>query len=94
MRVNARLDQMAEEQITYLTQATGQSVSLVLREAVGLYYQQVRASRGAGPRNLLAMVGQGRSGRTDLSTTYKEEITPILDRKHPRRAAAKPQHSR
>ncbi len=81
MRINARLDDDAQQQINYLTQATGQSVSHVVREAVARYYQQTRAQQG-GPRRLLAMIGQGDSGRSDVASNIKREVYDALVDKH------------
>ncbi len=81
MRINARLDDEAQTQINYLTQATGQSVSHVVREAVARYYLQTRAQQG-GPRRLLAMVGQGDSGRSDVASNVKQQFYEGLVAKH------------
>ena len=81
MRINARLDDEAQQQINYLTQATGASVSQVVREAVARYYSQTRAQQG-GPRRLLAMIGQGDSGRSDVASNVKREFYDALVDKH------------
>ena len=81
MRVNARLDGDTQQQITYLTQTTGQSVSHVLREAIGVYHAQVRQQR-AMPINLLAMAGTGNSGRSDISSNIKKYVMEVLEAKH------------
>lgn len=81
MRINARLDDEAQKQIDYLTQATGQSVSHVVREAVARYHAQTKAQQ-AGPRRLLAMIGQAESGRTDIASRYKDLLTESLSQKH------------
>ena len=80
MRVNARLDDEAAEQIDYLVRATGQGVSHVLRESVALYYGQVRAQRG-GPAHLGALIGKGDSGRSDIASDVKRRLGDSLDRK-------------
>ena len=58
MRVNARFDTEAEQQVTYLAEATGMGVSEVLRTSVQHYYDTVRAQRG-GLKHLTAFIGQG-----------------------------------
>ena len=45
MRVNARFEGEAEQQLNYLAEATGQGVSEVLRTSVQHYYDQMRAQR-------------------------------------------------
>ena len=95
MRVNARLDAEAQEQIKYLTETTGQGISLVVREAVAHYYVHVRESaRQKVPKRLLAMVGKGRSrdGRTDVATNYKEVIAESIAAKY--KLPPKPKTSR
>ena len=81
MRINARLDDEAQTQINYLTQATGQSVSHVVREAVARYHREVRASQG-GLRHFAQLIGQGDSGRSDLATNYKPLMAESLAIKH------------
>ena len=80
MRVNARLDEATQQQLEYITQATGQSVSHVVRESVAQYYAQVRRQRG--PSRLLAMAGKGDSGRSDVASTVKAQLSQILQAKH------------
>jgi predicted transcriptional regulator len=81
MRINARLDESAQKQLEYLAQATGQSVSHVVRESLARYYAEVSA-RQRPPMQFLSMVGEGRSGRTDLASTYKQVISDSLAAKH------------
>ena len=82
MRVNARLDPQAQEQIKYLTEATGQGVSLVVREAVAHYYVHVRErERQKAPKRLLAMAGKYDSGRSDGATNYKAIVAEAIDAK-------------
>ena len=80
MRVNARLDEATQQQLEYITQATGQSVSHVVRESVAQYYAQVRRQRG--PSRLLAMAGKGDSGRSDVASTVKAQLSQILQARH------------
>jgi predicted DNA-binding protein len=85
MRVNARLDPQAQEQIKYLIETTGQGVSLVVREAVAHYYMHVRErAQHKVPKRLLAMVGKGRSrdGRTDVASNYKKIIAESIAAKY------------
>jgi hypothetical protein len=81
MRVNARLDDEAQQQIDYLTAATGMGVSQVLRESVALYYRQARASAG-GAKHLLAMAGKGASGRSDIASNVKGHLAEGLGGKY------------
>jgi hypothetical protein len=83
MRINARFDEEAERQVNYLTQTTGQSVSHVVREAVALYYRQTMDRQGR-PLRLLAAIGQGDSGRSDIAGNYKKFVAEAIDAKYPR----------
>lgn len=83
MRVNARLDEATREQLEYLTQATGHSVSHVVRESVACYYAQLRAKSG-GMRRFAAVVGKGHSGRSDVASSYKLEVSEAILDKHRR----------
>lgn len=80
MRVNARLDEATQLQLDYLTQATGHSVSHIVRESVAQYYAQLRRQRG--PSRFLAMAGKGDSGRSDVASNVKAHLTQMLERKH------------
>ena len=93
MRVNARLDPEAEQQIDYLVAATGMGVSQVLRESVALYYRQARAGVG-GAKHLLALVGAGRSGRTDIASDAKRHLGESWSAKHGMQPGKTPQPRR
>jgi hypothetical protein len=80
-RVNARIDEHTEARIAWLTEATGLSVSHVLREGVALYHAEVQA-RQAGPKRLLALAGQGDSGRDDIACDVKRHLAEALHAKH------------
>lgn len=82
MRVNARFLGVSEKQVDYLVKTTGQSVSEVLREAVGHYYNEVRGSEPAGLRHFGRHVGAYRSGTTDTSERYKDLLAEDLLSKH------------
>ena len=81
MRVNARFDAEAEQQVTYLAEVTGMGVSEVLRTSVQHYYDIVRAQRG-GLKHLRAFIGQGDSGRSDIAGSYKARLTEGWSAKH------------
>jgi hypothetical protein len=87
MRVNARFEGEAEQQLNYLAEATGLGVSEVLRTSVQHYYDQMRAQRG-GLTHFAAFVGQGRSGRSDVAGSYKARLAEGWGAKHPGRVLA------
>ena len=77
MRVNARLDEASHEQLDYLAQTTGHSVSHVVREAVAHYYVHVRAQHQR-PNRFLALAGRGDSGRSDIASNTKTFVVEVL----------------
>lgn len=96
MRVNARFEGVAEQQVEYLAATTGQKVSDVLRQSVDFYYRHVR-SEGGQLKHLSRLIGKGDSGQSDISANVKKYLAQGLDDKYatdkpatgPRRAAAK-----
>lgn len=82
MRINARLDDESEQQLTYLMQATGEGVSQVVREAVSRYYRDVRTDR-VGLRHFAQAVGQGDSGHADIASNVKKYYAEALAAKYP-----------
>ncbi len=84
MRVNARFEGVAEQQVEYLAKTMDLSVSDVLRVSVDHYYRQVR---GEQPqlRHFGKHVGAHRSGRSDISENYKAALGEALAAKHLRK---------
>nr|WP_315228150.1 hypothetical protein [uncultured Albidiferax sp.] len=80
MRVNARFEGIAEQQVTYLATSSGLKVSDVLRDSVDFYYRHVRAQTGQ-LKHLSRFIGQGDSGRSDISANVKKFIGEDLDTK-------------
>lgn len=81
MRINARVDDDSAEQIAYLTRTTGQGVSHVVRESIAHYHAHVKAQQ-SGPRRLMALIGKGDSGRSDIAGKLKQHLADGLDAKH------------
>jgi hypothetical protein len=81
MRVNARFEGDAEQQLNYLAEATGMGVSEVLRASVQQYYDQLRAQRD-GLTHFAAFIGGGRSGRSDVASHYKARLAQEWNAKH------------
>jgi hypothetical protein len=81
MRVNARFEGEAEQQLNYLAEMTGAGVSEVLRASVRRYYDQLRAQRN-GLTHFSAFVGHGHSERTDIAGSYKARLTESWGAKH------------
>ena len=87
MRVNARFEGEAEQQLNYLAEITGLGVSEVLRSSVQQYYDQMRARR-SGLTHFSAFVGRGRSGRSDVAGSYKLRLAEGWGVKHQARVLA------
>ncbi len=90
MRVNARFEGVAEQQVEYLAKTTGLKVSDVLRDSVAHYYQHVRGANSGGLKHFSKMIGQGHSGHTDISVNYKRYLTESLVAKYKLRPVAQP----
>ncbi len=84
MRVNARFEGVAEQQVAYLATSTGMKVSDVLRESVDFYYRHVRGE-GGQLKHLSKWIGKGNSGRSDISANVKKYVEEGLDAKYPAR---------
>ncbi len=81
MRVNARFAGVSERQVEFLTKATGQSVSDVLRASIEHYYEEVRA-QAPGLRHFSRHIGAYRSEQADTTSRYKDILTDDLANKH------------
>ena len=83
MRINARLEPASAQQLEYLVTRLGLSASDVLRKGVDLLYKQ-QAAQTAQPLHFFGKhVGKYRSGQSDLSVSYKQELATLLDDKFP-----------
>ena len=77
MRINARLDDSYAEKIAYLRQATGLSLSDLVRESVERYYRQVRTKADHQRDELDDLVGafEGTNDTpTNLAEDYKRQL--------------------
>lgn len=84
MRVNARIDDTAQEQLDYLTKTTGHSLSHVVREAVAVYHVQVKQQQPRPASRFLAMAGGWSSGRPQTASDVKAVVAEYLGQKHNR----------
>ena len=80
MRLNARLDEEVGQQVEYLTAATGQTVSQVVREAIARYRRDLQA-KPTGLRHFAQAIGQGHSGGSDIASNYNQLLGESLDAK-------------
>ena len=87
MRVNARFEGEAEQQLNYLAEITGLGVSEVLRTSVQHYYDEMRA-RHSGLTHFAVFIGQRRSGRNDVAGNYKAQLAEGWGAKHQSRVHA------
>lgn len=82
MRVNARFEGAAEQQVDFLAKALNLSVSEVLRLSVDHYYRQVRGAGKPALRHFGKHVGAYRSGESEVSADYKSILSQSLAHKH------------
>jgi hypothetical protein len=90
MRVNARFEGVAEQQITYLAASSGLKVSDVLRNSVDFYYRHLRTQTGQ-LKHLSVWIGQGDSGRSDIAANVKQFLDDDLAAKYPPMTPAAPE---
>ncbi len=81
MRVNARFEGVAEEQVTYLAANSGKKISEILRESVDFYYQHVHQGARQIP-HLSKLVGKGHSGKSDVASNVKKYLANSLATKN------------
>jgi hypothetical protein len=82
-KISARLDAERSRKLDVLMRTTHQGVSEVIKMALDLYYDHVRAGRRPAAE-LLRAAGFLASGEAspDLSETYKDELARSLADKH------------
>ena len=81
-RINARIDDGLERQLDEIRAITNESTTEVLRSAIALYRASLEGRGRRAAEILLAtgFIGSG-DGPTDLSSTYKRELTRSLEQK-------------
>ncbi len=84
-RINARIDQLAEEQLRYVTEHTQMNVTEALRASIALLYDKV-SRETLRPADVLArgqsFVAAGASGDTEGSTQYKSILSQSVLQKY------------
>lgn len=83
MRISARLDDERTRKLDFLARATDQGTSEIVKRAIDVLYEEVRARRPR-PGEVLRKTGFIACGEADpdLSTRYKEELVELLNAKH------------
>lgn len=86
MRINARLDESRSQKLEFLSRATRLSTSDIVKQAIDVYYDQVRGRRPV-PLEVLAETGFIGCGEAspDLSDRYKEDVRSLVAAKHDHR---------
>ena len=76
IRINARIDRVAEEQLRYVTEHTRMNVTEALKHSIALMYEKVSREQEAPAQiaQRLGFVGMAASGRSDASENYKRAI--------------------
>lgn len=88
IRVNARIDKVAEEQLRYVTEHTQMNVTEALKSAIALMYEKVSRAQVA-PADIarrLDFIGVASSGSSNVSENYKSELSSAVLTKHKPRA--------
>jgi len=78
-RINARLDGELAQRLLLVRERTRQSTSDVLKASLRAYLDRVESQ--ASPADLLANFVGSSDGPTDLSTSYKTELTRSISKK-------------
>ena len=79
MRINARLDESRSRKLEFLSRATDLSTSDIVKQAIDVYYDQVRGQRPR-PAEVLSnsgFIGCGEAS-SDLSERYKETVRDFV----------------
>ena len=81
-RINARIDDALARDLEEIRAITRESTTEVLRSAIALYRASLESRGRRAAEILLAtgFIGSG-DGPTDLSSTYKSELTKSLEQK-------------
>ena len=83
MRINARLDPGYSRKLSWLVENTGNGVIAVITKAIDLYYLKAyrQQNNAFGIFEETGFVG-GEEGDPYLSTTYKADLSRVLDAEH------------
>jgi hypothetical protein len=82
-RVNARFDRVGEEQVRYIVEHTGMTVSDVLKQSVAQMYERVRQKHRT-PYEIMqemGVIGAYDSGDPTGSSRVKEIVAEVLAKK-------------
>jgi hypothetical protein len=82
-RVNARFDRVAEEQVRYIVEHTGLTVSEVLKQSVAQYYERLRQERRT-PYEIMqemGVIGAFAGGDPNASSRIKEIVAEAIAKK-------------
>ncbi len=79
-RINARLPAEVARKAAYLERRTGKSTTQVIIESLERYYETIRSEEVASEELFADFVGCS-AGPSDLSTSYKAELSRSLGAK-------------
>jgi hypothetical protein len=82
-RVNARFDRVAEEQVRFIVEHTGLTVSEVLKQSVAQYYERLRQER-CTPYEIMqemGVIGAFAGGDPNASSRIKEIVAEAIAKK-------------
>ncbi len=81
MRINARLDEIHEQKLLAIQQATSLSTSEIIKQALDLLYERTTLSDKEKNRKLLEKLSGIGHGPADGSVNYKKYVAEYLDEK-------------
>ena len=85
MRINARLDEQSEQNLEYIKQATGESVTQIIKDLLDKRAKELKQNSKAGSKFKALLesdfVGCA-EGSEDLSVNYKDYLYQGLKEKH------------
>jgi len=86
IRINARLDESRSRKLEFLSRATDLSTSDILKQAIDVYYEQVRSRRPPSAEVLSdsGFIGCGEAS-PDLPDNYKVSVRGLVAAKHDHR---------
>ena len=83
MRINARLDQVSEQNFEYLKQNTGKTVTEIIKHSLELYVGELKSTAKHNNQVLLNELAGIASGPEDLSENVKSYLEEGLNAKYP-----------
>lgn len=82
MRINARLEGDSENTFHFIQEATGQSVTDIIKHALDLYQAELKTSAQTHNQLLLRELAGIWQGPAEDSSNYKQDVRDFVDEKY------------